>query len=104
MGSPLVTVRSAIRFPYTRPVLPRINSGTSGFFFWGMMLEPVQNASLISMKANSGLDQVIAVCDRVHRVCHNLGKTKLTGGPFHVGGKSGACKRRASQRHYVSAG
>ena len=35
-------VRSAFKFPYTRPVLPRISSATSGFFFWGIMELPVQ--------------------------------------------------------------
>ena len=41
-GMPFITVRRAVRSPYTRPVLPRISSATSGFFFWGIMLEPVE--------------------------------------------------------------
>ena len=36
----------------TRPALPRTSSGTSGFFFCGMMLEPVQKASGSSTKPN----------------------------------------------------
>ena len=39
---PLMTVRMAVRLPYTRPVLPRMSSGMSGFFFCGMMEEPVE--------------------------------------------------------------
>ena len=40
---------SAIKSPNTRPLLPRISSAMSGFFFWGMMLEPVEKASSSSM-------------------------------------------------------
>ena len=38
-----------------RPVLPRTSSGMSGFFFCGMMDEPVQKASGSSMKPNGAL-------------------------------------------------
>ena len=41
-----------MRWPITRPDLPRTSSGTSGFFFCGIMLEPVQKASASSMKPN----------------------------------------------------
>ena len=41
MGRPLSSVSSAMRLPYTRPVLPRVNSATSGFFFCGMSDDPV---------------------------------------------------------------
>ena len=34
-------VSMAVKSPYTRPTLPRMISATSGFFFWGMMEEPV---------------------------------------------------------------
>ena len=37
-----MVVRSPIRLPYTLPVLPLISSAISGFFFWGMMLDPVE--------------------------------------------------------------
>ncbi len=37
-----MTVRMAIRCPYTLPVLPRTSSAMSGFFFCGMMDEPVE--------------------------------------------------------------
>ena len=37
-----MTVSRENREPYTRPVLPRTSSATSGFFFWGMMDEPVE--------------------------------------------------------------
>ena len=40
-GSPFITVRRPIRWPYTRPVLPRISSAMSGFFFCGIILLPV---------------------------------------------------------------
>ena len=42
-----------MRSPNTRPLLPRISSVMSGFFFCGMMLEPVENASSSSMNLNS---------------------------------------------------
>ena len=44
-----MTVRSAMSDPYTRPVLPRTSSAISGFFFCGMMDEPVANASSSSI-------------------------------------------------------
>ncbi|CFW46138.1 Uncharacterised protein [Bordetella pertussis] len=39
----------------TRPVLPRASSGTSGFFFCGMIELPVQKRSARSMKPTRGL-------------------------------------------------
>ena len=50
-------VKSEIISPYTLPVLPRTSSAISGFFFCGMMEEPVVNASLRCTKPNSQLDQ-----------------------------------------------
>src|SRR3989304_5849074 len=50
-------VSTAIRLPYTRPVLPRASSATSGLRFWGMMLEPVANSSGSPMNPNSSLAQ-----------------------------------------------
>ena len=44
---------SAIKSPNTRPLLPRMSSAMSGFFFWGMMLEPVEKASSSSINWNS---------------------------------------------------
>jgi hypothetical protein len=44
---------SATRSPTTRPVLPRTTSATSGFFFCGIIDEPVVCASAISTKPNS---------------------------------------------------
>ena len=40
-----------------RGALPRRSSAASGFFFWGMMLEPEENESGSSQKPNSWLDQ-----------------------------------------------
>ena len=51
---------SAIRWPTTRPVLPRASSGTSGFFFCGMIDEPVVKRSAIWMKAKFWLIQRIS--------------------------------------------
>jgi hypothetical protein len=45
--------QQAIRLPLTRPVLPRASSGTSGFFFCGMIELPVQKRSARSMKPNA---------------------------------------------------
>ena len=54
-GNPFRTVSKPTKSPYTRPVLPRINSAISGFFFWGIILEPVANVSDNSMNLNSSL-------------------------------------------------
>ena len=42
------------------PVLPRTSSAMSGFFFWGIRLEPVQYSSPISAQPNAGCDQMIS--------------------------------------------
>ncbi len=47
----------------TRPVLPRASSGTSGFFFCGMIDEPVQKRSAMSMKPTRGLIQITSSSD-----------------------------------------
>ena len=44
-AEPFISASSAISAPKTRPLLPRTSSGTSGFFFCGMIDEPVQYAS-----------------------------------------------------------
>ena len=45
-GCALSVARSPARLPIRRPVLPRVSSATSGFFFCGMIEEPVDQASL----------------------------------------------------------
>ncbi len=62
-----MTVRSPISAPKTRPVFPRINSGTSGFFFWGMIELPVAWASGSLTKWNSALDQRISSSQSLER-------------------------------------
>ncbi len=42
-----------------RPALPRASSAMSGFFFCGMMLEPVEYASSREAKPNSTVTQVM---------------------------------------------
>ncbi|SKO72087.1 Uncharacterised protein [Mycobacteroides abscessus subsp. massiliense] len=48
----------------TRPDLLRTSSGTSGFFFCGMMDEPVQKRSAMSIKPKRGLIHKINSSDR----------------------------------------
>ena len=55
-GWPFIKVKRAIKWPYTCPLLPRTSSGTSGFFSWGMIEDPVQKALFSSMKSNWGED------------------------------------------------
>ena len=45
-----------LKWPKTRPALPRTSSIESGFFFCGMMEEPVATASLNSRKPNSTVE------------------------------------------------
>ena len=49
--------RSPVRWPMSRPALPRASSAMSGFFFCGSIDEPVANASGSRRKPNSSLDQ-----------------------------------------------
>ena len=66
-GRPFIMVKSAIRSPNTRPLLPRISSVISGFFFCGMMLEPVENASSSSMNLNSHEHQRMISSENLER-------------------------------------
>ena len=52
-GRPFIVVSSPQRSPITRPALPRASSARSGFFFCGIMLEPVEKASSSSANLNS---------------------------------------------------
>ncbi|MCY1275947.1 hypothetical protein D9M70_245990 [compost metagenome] len=56
-GWPFIRVSRPVRWPNTRPDLPRTSSGTSGFFFCGMIEEPVQKRSGRSMNWNCALVQ-----------------------------------------------
>ena len=56
-GWPFISTSSDTRCPTTRPVLPRTSSGTSGFFFCGMIELPVQKRSANCTKPKRGLDQ-----------------------------------------------
>ncbi len=61
-----------LRLPINRPALPRASSAMSGFFFCGMMLDPVENASSSSTKPNSFVAQMItssACRDRSTPIC-----------------------------------
>ena len=62
---------SATRSPTTRPVFPRMSSAKSGFFFCGMMDEPVENASESSMKSNSAVDHSTISSHRRDRCMHD---------------------------------
>ena len=55
-GCPFISTSSATRCPITRPLLPRTSSGTSGFFFCGMIELPVQKRSASETNAKRGLD------------------------------------------------
>ena len=52
-GIPLVMVRRSIKAPFSCPDLPLRISSTSGFFFWGMILDPVQKESGSLTQPNS---------------------------------------------------
>ena len=45
LGSPFIVAIHPVRWPIKRPDLPRISSSGSGFFFCGIMLLPVLDAS-----------------------------------------------------------
>ena len=66
-GWPFIKVSKLIKSPKTRPLFPRTNSGTSGFFFCGIMDEPVQKRSGICTKRN---------CADVHKIISSLIRDK----------------------------
>ena len=52
-GMPFIIVSRSTSAPVSWPALPRSSSSTSGFFFCGMMLEPVQKESGSLTQPNS---------------------------------------------------
>jgi hypothetical protein len=66
-GSPWSTPWSVVSRPVTRGAFARRSSAASGFFFWGIRLDPDANRSATSQKPNSSLDQITISppsCDR----------------------------------------
>ncbi len=66
-GSALSVASSPVRLPISRPDLPRASSAMSGFFFCGMIEEPVEKASCSVTKENSFVFQMMtssAIRDR----------------------------------------
>ena len=51
-----MVTNSDVRQPTTRPLLPRISSSESGFFFCGIRLEPLVTPSPSSSQPNSSLE------------------------------------------------
>src|SRR5674476_367733 len=58
MGRPFTSMRAAVYAPKTDPVLARMISAESGFFFWGMMEDVEQNASSRETNFTNELDQI----------------------------------------------
>ncbi len=71
-GVPFTTVRRPIRFPNTRPALPRASSDTSGFFFCGMIDDPVVWESGRVMKPNSNVEYRISSSLRRERCADRI--------------------------------
>src|SRR5690606_31963173 len=63
-GKPFNTCKIATRWPSTRPVLPRSNSNTSGFFFCGISDEPELIASPSLKKPASPEQKKITSSDK----------------------------------------
>ena len=59
-----MSIAMLTRSPTTREHLPRAVSGTSGFFFWGMMELPVVKRSGSLMKLKRWLIQMTSSSDR----------------------------------------
>jgi len=53
-----MTTASWVKDPSIRPALARTSSAASGFFFCGMIDEPVVKASVRVMKPNCGVIQM----------------------------------------------
>ncbi len=58
-GSALSVASRPVRLPMRRPDLPRASSAMSGFFFCGMIEEPVEKASCRVTKENSFVFQMM---------------------------------------------
>ena len=56
------------RLPMTPPVLPLVSSHISGFFFWGMMDEPVEYLSSMVTNPNSWDDHRTSSSQREERL------------------------------------
>ena len=64
---PFIIVSSVILSPKTLPLLPRTSSAISGFFFCGIIDEPVENASSSSTNLNSQLHHIIISSEKRER-------------------------------------
>ena len=62
-----MVTRRATKSPTTRPIFPRVNSAKSGFFFCGIIDDPVENASESVMNPNSVDDQSMISSHRRER-------------------------------------
>ena len=64
---PFIIVSNVILSPKTLPLLPRTSSAISGFFFCGIIDEPVENASSSSMNLNSQLHHIMISSENLER-------------------------------------
>ena len=75
-GNPLRVTSKVVRFPMKRPALPLANSAISGFFFCGMMDEPVEKASSKVTQPNSWVFQIVNSSPIRERWIPNMAKIK----------------------------
>ena len=64
---PFITVKSVVKSPNTRPLFPLTSSAISGFFFCGIMDEPVEKASSSSTNLNSQLHHIMISSENLER-------------------------------------
>ena len=110
-----------------RPVLPRISSQASGFFFCGIRLLPVENSSGSSMKPEFGrseenhvfgearkmhrerrkrekkFEREVAVADGVQAVGRDARKSQIARQRFAIERKSAARERARAERANIGA-
>src|SRR5207253_2745883 len=77
-GSALSVASSPVRLPTSRPALPRASSAMSGFFFCGMMLDPVDQESCSVTKPNSLVDHRITSSAIRDRSTPTIAQTKAS--------------------------
>ena len=123
-----MTVSRPTSAPTTRPVLPRTSSAASGFFFCGMIEEPVVKRSDSFTKPNCGVvhstissasrERWVAAMaaaastssaksradDRIERIAHGAGEAERRGGRVAVDRETGAGEGGRAERALVEPG
>ena len=107
-AGPCSVASRPVRLPISRPALPRASSATSGFFFCGMIDDPVDQASSSVAKPNSTVHHRMTSSAEPRQVDPDLGQHVRRLGDEVAGGRAvdrvGHASRRSPARRATELG